>query len=306
MTNIIYLDEPSYLPTFASAGLESLGKFKVFQDRPSTAEAIERLRNAHSAIVEWTALPTEVFEDPGQLRHIVLVTTGYSKVDLAAARAAGVDVSNTPEYSRQSVAEHAFGLILSAAKRISTADARVRTNPAAKYTDHQVGIQLYGKTLGILGLGSIGSWMAKIGQGFGMTVLAYSRSKVRMPEVRQIELDELLASSDVVAIALPNSPDVANLLSADRLQTMKRDSILVNVSGNGCLDQLELARLLKIGHIYGAGLDSKVSPELADAPHLIRTAGTAWYTQSALDLNLEMVVETVRTGLLGKPRFVVN
>lgn len=306
MTRIVYLDEPSYLPKFASDGLKQLGEFEVFSDRPSTEEAASRMKGADSVIVEWTALPAEVFEDPGRLRHVVLVTTGYSKVDLMAARAAGVAVSNTPEYSRQSVAEHAFGLILSAAKRIREADARVRQNPSAKYTDHEVGVQLYGKTLGILGLGSIGTWIAKIGRGFGMEVVAYTRSMVRMPEVEQVSLNDLLALSDVVAVALPNSPDVAGLLSAEKLATMRQGAILVNVSGNGCLDQAAVAQLLSNGHLYGAGLDSSVSEELADAPHLIRTGGTAWYTQSALDRNLEMVVETVRLGLAGSPRFVVN
>ena len=306
MTKIVYIDKPSYLPEFASSALSGLGDFEVFDDLPSAEQVAERIKSADAAIVEWTALPAQVFADPGKLRHIVLVTTGYSKVDLEAARAAGVDVSNTPEYSRQSVAEHAFGLILACAKRIPEADARVRSNSGAKYTDHEVGIQLYGKTLGILGLGSIGSWIAKLGIGFGMDVVAYSRSQVGIPDVDQMSLDETLAKADVIAIALPNSQEVAGLLGAEQIAKMKDGAVLVNVSGNGCIDQAALADALRSGHIYGAGLDSKVSDELANAPHLIRTAGTAWYTQSALDRNLEMVVDTVRLGLDGKPRFVVN
>jgi glycerate dehydrogenase len=306
MTRVIYLDEPSYLPKSAIEALESIAEFEVFRDKPSLDQTIERLREADSAIVEWTALPSEVFVNPGKLRHVALVTTGYSKVDLSAARTAGVDISNTPEYSRQSVAEHAFGLILSAAKRIPEADTRVQSDPKAKYTDHEVGVQLYGKTLGILGLGSIGTWIAKIGQGFGMDVISYTRSQVRMPGVTQLPLDDVLAKADVIAISLPNSADVVGLLSSQKLGLMRHGSILINVSGNGCLDQSALARMLETGHIYGAGLDSGVSPELAGAPHLIRTGGTAWYTQSALDLNLEMVVETIRLGLQGEPRFVVN
>jgi glycerate dehydrogenase len=306
MPKIIYLDEPSYLPAFAQRGLSDLGDFVVHNDRPTLEQTIGRLRDADSAIVEWTALPAEVFADPGRLRHVILVTTGYSKVDLEAARKAGVDISNTPDYSRQSVAEHAFGLILSAAKRIREADARVRDDPSAKYTDQSVGVQLYGKQLGILGLGSIGTWIAKIGLGFGMTVVAYNRSPIRMPDVEQQDLDSVVAQSDVIAIALPNSSEVSNILSADRLRATKNGVILVNVSGNGCLDQSELARLLESGHVFGAGLDSGVSEELASASHLIRTGGTAWYTQSALDNNLRMVVDTVESGLTGHPRFVVN
>ena len=306
MTRIIYLDEPSYLPSWAKKDLEHLGDFEVFNDRPDVATTIERLRSCESAIVEWTALPAEVFSNPGDLKQVVLVTTGYSKVDLAAARTAGVAVSNTPEYSRQSVAEHAFGLVLSTAKRIGESDLRVRANPGAKYTDHSVGVQLYGKTLGVLGLGSIGSWIAKIGLGFGMNVVAYNRSKTCMPDVDQVDLDRLLAVSDVIVIALPNSAEVKGLLDRSALESAKPGVILVNVSGNGCLDQQALADLLVSGHIYGAGLDSKVGDELLEAPHLIRTHGTAWYTQSALDKNLEMVVETVRLGLDGDFRFVVN
>lgn len=306
MTRIVYLDEPSYLPKFAEDGLRELGEFEVFEDRPSTEQVIERLKDADVAIVEWTALPEEVFVNQTRLKHVVLVTTGYSKVDLEAARKAGVTVSNTPEYSRQSVAEHAIGLILQCAKRIREADQRVRSKPDARYVDHSIGVQLYGKTIGVLGLGSIGTWIAKIAQGFGMNVIAYNRSETRMPEVAQVGLDELLSSSDVVAVALPNSLEVAALLDRDKLSLMKEGSILVNISGNRCLDQVKVAEMLQSGHLYGAGLDSHISDELANAPNLIRTAGTAWYTQSALDRNLEMVVETVRKGLDGNAPYVVN
>lgn len=306
MTKIVYVDQPSYLPDHVRKQLQGLGELVVYDDKPSTDEIVARLDGADVAIVEWSALPAELFGQVETLKHVVLVTTGYSKVDQASARAAGVAVSNTPEYSRQSVAEHAVGLLLACAKRFRDADERIRENPNAKYTDHSVGIQLYGETLGVIGVGSIGSWVTKIGLGFGMQVLGYNRSKFSIPDVEQVDLPELLQRSRFIVIALPSSPDVAGLLSKDKLGLLPHGSVLVNISGNRCLDQGALAELLTSGQIYGAGLDSSIEPALADAPNLIRTAGTAWYTQRALDRNLEMVAETVRLGLQGAPRFVVN
>jgi glycerate dehydrogenase len=303
---IVYLDEPSYLPDESIQKLESIGEFQVFHDRPDQDTARSRLADAEIAIVEWTDLPASIFEDSGRLKHVVLVTTGYGSVDVAAANAHGISVSNTPYYSRQSVAEHVFALFLALSKRIIEADKLSRENPHASYTDHVLGKELCRARLGILGYGSIGSYVAQIGRGFDMEVVAFTRRDIPDPKIARLDLDELLATSDYVAACLPVGPPTEGILNRERLASMKSDSILVNIAGNSILDEAALGDLLQSGHLFGAGLEHATAPELLAAPNTIITAGTAWYTAASIQRNIDMVIETVETCVAGSPRFTVS
>ncbi|MFF5963992.1 2-hydroxyacid dehydrogenase [Streptomyces collinus] len=303
---IVYLDEPSYLPEFATTALQELGDFRVYRDRPTAKAIVERLEGVTMAIVEWSHLPREVLAACPSLKHVVLVTTGYSRVDVEAATELGIGVSNTPGYSRQSVAEHVIGLFLVCAKRLVDATAIGRV-PGSTYLDHVVGRELHGATLGVAGVGSIGSWVARLGHGFGMKVLGFNRSPVELEEVEQVPLEELVRRSDFIALCLPDGPQTNGLISAEVVRSLPRGAILVNIAGNGCLDQAAVAEALKTGALGGVGLDELPDDEaLRQAPNLVVTPGTAWYTQDALDRNIEMVVETVRSCVAGRQRFLVN
>ena len=306
MKRVIYLDEPSYLPDASIRQLEAIGEFQVFRDRPSQDEARERLANADIAIVEWTDLPAEIFEGLPRLRHIVLVTTGYGFVDVAAANDHGITVSNTPYYSRESVAEHVFALFLALSKRIAEADTLARREPNANYTDHVVGRELAGRNLGILGFGSIGSYVAKLGVGLDMKVLTYTRSAIDDPRVSRVDLTELLQNSDYIASCLPIGESTAGMLDRSHLALLKPDAILVNIAGNSILDEVALGELLHEGRLFGAGLEHATAPELRSAPRTIITAGAAWYTTASMQRNIDMVVETVRTCVDESPRYTVK
>ena len=302
---IIYLDEPSYLPDSSIRQLEAIGEFEVFRDRPDQDSARERLQGADVAIVEWTDLPAAIFEGLDRLKHIVLVTTGYGFVDVAAANSRGISVSNTPDYSRQSVAEHVFALFLALSKRLFEADELAKENPAASYTDHVLGRELCGSTLGILGYGSIGRNVAEIGKGFGMKIVTYTRTPIEDDHVQMLDLDILLRESDYVAACLPVGPPTEGLLNRERLSSMKPEAVLVNIAGNSILDEEALGELLKAGRFFGVGLEHASAPSLVSAPRTIVTAGTAWYTSASIQRNIDMVVETVQTCAAGAPRFTV-
>jgi glycerate dehydrogenase len=302
---IVYLDQPSYLPEFARERLAALGELTIYQDRPDAAEARKRLSEADIAIVEWTTLSADVLNGLDRLKCIVLVTTAYSFVDTEAARRNGITVCNCPDYSKQSVAEHVFAMFLSLGKRLPAASALAQ-NSANNYTCHVVGRELYQSTLGIVGFGSIGAWVATIAAGFGMNIVATRRRSFNSSEVRSASLDEVLASSDFVAVCLSVNETSRGLLDSRRLRLLKRDAILVNIASNDVLDEGALAEMLRDGSLFGAGFDETPERDLLSAPNVLVTPGTAWYTQASLDRNVDMFVGTVEVFLAGSSRFVVN
>jgi glycerate dehydrogenase len=304
MTRIIYLDEPSFLPKEAIDRLGTFGAFEVFRDKPDAATAKARLENCDVAIVEWTSLTRDMLASAPRLKAIVLVTTGYSFVDVEAAREFGIAVCNTPEYSRHSVAEHVVSVALALAKRLVSADRL--GHAGGEYTDHTIGSALYGHTMGVVGYGNIGSWVGHLARGFGMKVLAHSRRDVAEPGVEQCSLDELLSRADYVALTASVNSSSLGILDQTRLGKMRPGAILVNIAGNGLVDEECIARMLADGRLSGAGFDDAVGDALRVAPNCILTPGIAWYTQDSLDRNVEMFVESARLAATGAPRFVVN
>lgn len=302
---IIYLDKPSYFPQGGVDRLKSLGEVVIYNDKPDENEAIRRLSDTDIAIVEWTEISAEMFDKITRLKYIVLVTTGYSFVDVAAARRNGIIVSNTPHYSRQSVAEHIFAMFLSLSKRLCKADQLVRAGKHS-YTDHILGVELYGKTLGILGLGSIGSWVAKIGLGFGMHVVGYNRSKKDIPDVSQLSLEEVLRTSDFLAICLSINPSSKGILNEKMLHLVKPSAILVNIAGNELVNESVILDMLTTKRLQGAGFEEFSDERFIELDNVILSPGTAWYTQSSIDRNVEMFVDSVFAFVNGQPRYVVN
>lgn len=220
--NIVILDKLAFTAD-QLARLEKYGQVTQYDDFPDEQTATERLNDANIAIVGWTTLPASALNAAQNLKYIALAQTGYEFIDHVAAKAKGILVSNAPGYSRESVAEYAFALALAAMRHIPEADRVARRSPVP--TEALLGNELYGKTLGILGLGSIGSRIAEIGKAFGMRVIGHSRTPKHLPGVADVSLDQLLAQSDVLTIAVDINPSSTGLLSAERLrQTKKRRS----------------------------------------------------------------------------------
>jgi D-3-phosphoglycerate dehydrogenase len=252
--------------------LEPYGEVVLHDTRAADAqELIDRLRGADALINirAYSKFDRALFEALPELKTIAILGTGTDNVDLAAATEHGVVVSNTPGASTVSVAEMAFTLMLAAAKHLPTADRAIR----AGEWKHIMGTEIKGKTLGIVGLGAIGQEMASMGRAFGMRVLAWSltRDPARAERVGAtwVELDELLASSDVVSLHLRASDQTSGMIGRRELGMMKPTAILVNTCRAAVVDEGALYEALRDRKIRGAGIDVFTKePPGADNPLL--------------------------------------
>ena len=258
---IVYPDaEPDMMNMFAGerlARLEAVGRFQVIPGRPADhAEYIERLAGAAGIILGWD-LPTPVLQQAPDLEVIAFAGIGVGTfVELDVAVAQGITVCNTPGYADNAVAEHALALLLSLARTVPRLDAKLR---AGEWDQSQVGFELRGKTLGVVGLGGIGARMAELGRALGMEVVAWTRNATPERAARHgielVELDALLAAADVVSLHVPATPETAGLLSADRLDRLKPGAVLVNTARAEVVDEAAMIERLGDGRLAGAALD---------------------------------------------------
>jgi D-3-phosphoglycerate dehydrogenase len=208
------------------------------------------------------------------LKVICKQGVGYDTIDLDAARARGIPVLTTPGVNSEAVAEMAFALALTVARRTARFDRMLRAGAEIVRPRH-LGIQLQGKTIGVIGMGNIGTCVARKWRGaFDAELLAYDPYApadrwLDIPHRRTRSLDDLLSASDVVTLHLPLSGETRGLLGERELRRMKSDAILINVSRGGIVDETALATVLASGHLFGAGFDVfEVEPPPADHPLL--------------------------------------
>jgi len=246
------------------------------------------------------------------LRVIANVAVGYDNVDVAYAQSRGIFVTNTPDVLTQAVAEFTWGLILAVSRRIAEGDRLVRAGRWRGWAlDFMLGMSLYGKRLGIVGLGRIGRAVAGYAQAFGMDVVATSRKETakvmeqtdsEFSGIRRVSLDELLVTSDVVSLHIPMNDTTRHLINRRALTRMKRTAFLINTSRGPIVDETALVWALQERLIAGVGLDvyedePSVHPGLYSleaavlAPHLGSATGE---TRMAMaDLAAENVVSIV-------------
>jgi glycerate dehydrogenase len=202
--------------------LQKLGDLSIYENTDTEEKAIERLKDIEIAIVDCYIAPLNrnVFEHANSLRLLAINSTGYDLVDIQAAKEKGIRVANIPGFSTEAVAEHAIALILAVSKKIPAGDNAMRKSPfqidPANQEHHKyLGFDLAGKTLGIIGLGSIGQRVAKIAQGFGMSVIAFNRSPKNVNGVKQVPLDVLLKESDIISLHVPLSPETGDIIGVE-------------------------------------------------------------------------------------------
>jgi len=210
-----------------------------------------------------------------KLQIVANCAVGVDNIDLAAAARRNIAVSNTPDVLTEATAELAFTLMLSAARRIGEGERLIRSGAWTGWAlDQLLGVQLHGKTLGILGFGRIGQAMARRGLGFGMSVVYFHPREVTAGAARRVELDELFATADVVSLHCPLTPETRNVVDARRLALMKPTAILVNTARGDCVDEPALIAALTSGALFGAGLDvyvgePKINRDLLSCPRLV-------------------------------------
>lgn len=272
---------------------------------------IERACGADAVILANMPLPGRVIAACGRLRFIDVAFTGVDHVDLAAARAAGITVSNASGYSDQAVAELVLGMALSLARRLPAAEARCR---AGGTRDGLTGWQLQGKTVGIVGLGRIGTRTAQLFRAFGCTVLAHSRTRHSGAPagVEQVGLEELLRRADIVTLHCPLNDSTRGMIDAGRLALMKPTALLINAARGPVVVARDLADALERGVIAGAGVDVfDREPPLDGSEPLLRaknclvTPHVAFATREAMSLRAQIVFDNLRAWLEGRPQNLV-
>jgi len=225
----------------------------------SDEEMIELVRDANAIISGDSPLTNQILENAKSLKIIARVGVGYDNVDLEAATRRRIIVTNVPGALSDSVAEHAFLLMLAVARRLVVGDKSVREGRWADYFQHAPSFELNGKTLGLIGLGAIGSAVAQRAKAFNMEVLVYDpyvdESRVTRIGYRRVELDRLLRESDVVSIHSPLTTETKNLIGERELNLMKKSAILINTARGTVVDESSLIEALKKGTIAGAGMD---------------------------------------------------
>ncbi len=249
------------------------------KDRISTAELLELSRDAEVLVIgSPMAVPRDFMDQCPNLKFIQVEGVGFDKVDLVAAKEKGIIVSNNKGINKEAVAEHTVGLMLAGLRRTALDDRLYRTKGgAAASADHfaKGEWELYGKTVGMVGLGDIGKEAVKRLANWGCNFLYYDIMK-QSPEVeaalniKYVQLDELLAESDVVSIHVPVTDQTREMVNKDFLSKMKKNALLINTSRGDLVNNEDLAWALENDEIYGAALDV-ITPEPAPIDHVLLT-----------------------------------
>ncbi|HTK03278.1 MAG TPA: NAD(P)-dependent oxidoreductase [Alphaproteobacteria bacterium] len=247
---------------------------------------------------------TEIMRSLPNLKGLCLTTTSFGWVDLNFCRERELPVSNVPGYSRESVAEQTIAFLLGASKRIFISDRRTQSN---KYVLTQ-GFELKGKTLGIIGLGNIGSRVAELALGIGMKVIAYNRTPMKMKSIKMVSLDQLFKNSDAISLNTTHEPKNDNMIGKVELAKMKKGVIIVNTVDRELVDEKAMAQALKLGQVdtYVYEAEDLVSGPLGKIENAIGFQGFAWYTKEALENLYNIFIENLVAMAKGKPQNVVN
>jgi glycerate dehydrogenase len=308
--SIVILDGHALNPGDLSwSALEALGPL-VCYPRTRAEDIVSRSAPADVLLTNKTPLSASTLAELPRLRYIGVLATGHNVVDSAAARARGIPVTNVPGYATNAVAQHTVALLLEltnhAGHHADTVQAgRWSSSPDFCYWDHPL-LELAGLRLGIIGGGRIGSAVACIAGGFGMSVAIATRSGGRA------ELEKVIRTSDVISLHCPLTPDTRELINAETIAWMKPAALLLNTSRGALVNEADLAAALNSGRIAGAGLDVlPTEPPLAGSPLLsarncIVTPHMAWATREARASLVGIAAGNIRSFLAGKPVNVVN
>jgi glyoxylate reductase len=296
------------------AGLGILEGFDVIvlHERPPTPnELLEAVRGAVGILSTATErMDGEVMDAAGDgLKVVANMAVGYDNVDVEAARERGIVVTNTPGVLDETTADVAFMLMLAAARRLGEGERLVRAGRWEWWGPKQLrGHDLWGKKLGIVGMGRIGQAVARRGRGFGMEILYHNRS--RNPDAEELGaryrgLEDLLHESDFVSIHTPLTEETLHLIGAEELERMKPESILVNTSRGPVVDESALADALKNRRIFAAGLDvyerePEVNPELLELENVVLAPHIGSASFETRDKMATLAAENLRAVLRGE------
>ena len=286
--------------------LENMGhSFTAYEKNTDPAVQVERCRNADAVMLANMPLAEAVIDKAEHLKFIDVAFTGVDHIPMEAARKKGIAVSNASGYATQAVAELCVSFMIQLLRNVNKTEKRCRTGGTK---DGLIGNLLCGKTVGIVGAGAIGKRTAALCKAFGCTVLAYNRSKITDASVdRQVSLEELLSSADIVSLHCPLTADTKGMIGKEQLALMKKTAFLINTARGGVVDQDALAAALSDGQIAGAALDvfDKEPPlpedhPLLHAPNTIVTPHIGFASVESLEQRADIVFENLYSWLEGR------
>ena len=317
MVRIVILDGYTANPGDLSwKELESLGQLTVYE-RTKPEETVARAAEADVVLTNKVIIGKAEIEQLPHLKYIGVLATGYNVVDIKAAHERGIIVTNVPAYSTESVAQMVFAHLLTVTNRtehyaIQNRKGRWTNNPDFSYSDTLL-TEIAGKTIGIVGLGNIGSRVAQIALAFGMKVKAFtSKAAETLPDgIQKADMQELFSTADVISLHCPLTDNTKHLINADTIELMKKTAIVINTGRGPLVDDQAVADALEDKRIaaYCADVLTEEPPRV-DNPLLKQqnayiTPHIAWATVEARVRLLQVAIENVRAFLSGTPQNVV-
>ncbi|MDD5861570.1 MAG: D-2-hydroxyacid dehydrogenase [Prevotella sp.] len=298
-------------------GLKALGELMLY-DYSRPEEVVARAKDADAVLINKVNITDAVMAQLPKLKYIGVLATGFNVVDTAAANRRGIIVTNIPAYSTNSVVQMVFAHLLNATNQVAhyadeNRKGRWSKNRDFCYWDTPL-VELAGKSIGIVGLGHIGSRVAQLAHDFGMDVSALtSKNATELPEyIRKTTLEGLLSSCDVVTLHCPLTADNKGMINAERLQLMHPGAILINTGRGPLVDEQAVADALEAGTLgaYCADVMTEEPPRadnpLLRQPHAYITPHIAWATKEARQRLLDICVANLKAFEAGQPVNVVN
>lgn len=296
--------------------LEALGAIQIYE-RSSEEELVNRCKEAEIILTNKCVFSEEVLDQLPKLKYIGLMATGYDNIDINAARSRGIIVSNARDYGSHTVAQHTFALILELTNHVGLHSRTVAEDWSQKedfcYWKKPL-IELNQKTLGIVGLGKIGSMVAIIAQSFGMKVIAYHKhpEKNFLEDVHFVTLEKLFQESDFISLHCPLKANNCEMVNKSLLNEMKPSAFLINTSRGGLINEQDLTEALNQEKIAGAGLDvlSQEPPPkdhpLLKAKNCIISPHNAWAAKESRQRVMDMIIDNLNNFLAGHPTNIVH
>lgn len=294
--------------------IKEFGTVTYYDRTEGEALTVERIGDSDIILLNKVPITEQVLAECPNLKLICVLATGYNVIDCQAAAARGIPVCNVPGYGTDAVAQFTFALLLELCHQVGLHSNSVHAGDWSACPDFcywkTPQMELAGKTMGIIGYGAIGQAVANIARAFGMNILAYSRT--HRPEHTYVDLDTLLANSDIVSLHCPLFSENTGMINSETIAKMKDGAILLNTARGALIDEAAVAQALKTGKLRGMAADVVCSEPipatspLLTAPNCILTPHMAWAPIESRQRILDATVESIRAFLNGKPQNVVN
>ena len=295
--------------------LESLGKVHIFNVHKLTEdEIVEKMPDTEILICDTPSLiqiGKKTFDGLKKLKFISIFGVGYEWIDVEEAKKRNIIISSTRGGNSQSAAEHIWGMILNLSKRISELERITRKTGENNINNYQ-GIEVFGKTIGIIGLGEIGKRVSRIAKGFNMKVIGINKSGKSVDGITIVHSKYLLMNSDIIVLSIPLNSNTINFIGEEELNIMKKSVILVNCAREKLVDKKAILNAISKKRIYGYGIETEIfdiippSDEYFKYSNVLLTPHNAWNTKESDKNSFSIILRNVEAYLNKKPINIVE